>query len=383
MGVDIRRRLSTVLTTAVILLGAVGCGGSSGSAPTESGPVKIGLLMSLTGAASVQAAMARRGAELAAATLSAGGGRQVTLVIQDDQSDPQAGVSGFNQLVDSEGLKAIVGPGPSAVALALKPIANSKKVVLMAPGVGTPAFATENGYTYRTWLPVDLLEASTAKYATTDLKLRKVAMLLQDSVDARSYGAAVKTVFEKAGGQVVGQEFVAVGQADFESQLTKLIGAQPDALLIELLSPASLGNAFKQARQLGFKGQMLTSNIATNAAFLTAAGTAAEGAIYSVTVVPDPTDANYKAFVTAYQTKYGQAPDILAANGYDCVAIMARAVEQTGNNGPGIKAWLGKLKNYKGVSGTINFKSNGDVASKPYAVYTIKDGKAALLITGT
>jgi branched-chain amino acid transport system substrate-binding protein len=380
----LRRVLAAIAATALAMTALAACGDSDkdsgGGGASSSGPVKVGLLASLTGPAAPQGEKVRQGAELAAATLSAEGKRKVELTIQDDQGDPQTGVAAFSQMVNAKGLKAIVGGGPSGVAMALKPIANRQKVVLLGSGVAAPAFPTANGFTFRTWIAADDLEGLTAKHLANDLKKRKLAILAENADTFKANGAVAKQVYEAAGGKVTGEEWVDGAQTDFLPQLTKLIATKPDVLMIEFTAPATIGNAVKQARQLGFKGPVQTSNNATNDAFLTAAKSAADGAFWTVPSVLD--SATHKAFVTAYQAKYKSEPDTLAASAYDDVMLLGKAIEEVGNDGPAIKAWLAKQKDYDGASGPITFKPDGDLARKPVAVQTVKDGQITALDTG-
>lgn len=369
-------RFGKVIVTALAaVLVAAGCGGatsSSGSAPST---VKLGALFSLTGPAAIAGKSMQQGAQLAADTWNQKNSPKLDLQFQDDQSDPKAGVNGFTQLIDASQVSAVVGPSPSTVAVALKPIANQRKVVLMAPYVSTPVFASPDGYTFRTHLSIDQLDAHTAQYATQTLHLKKVAMLLQDSSDAQAGAAAVKSTFTKAGGSEVGEEVVPVGTTEFQSQLTKLIAGSPDAIYIFFVAAPAIGHAMKEARQLGFKGTFLTPNTIQSAATIQAAGAAAEGAVWTNEVAPDVNAPAYQAFLAAYKQRFGADADIIAANAYDCVMLLGKAMAASGTNATAIAKWLRGEKSYQGVSGTINFAKDGNVVAKPTSLFTIKDGK--------
>lgn len=353
---------------------------SSGGAASGDGPITVGLLTSLTGPAAPQGTNIRRSAELAAAKLGSDVGRPVKLEVQDDQSDPQVGVTAFSQMVNAKGLKGIVGPGPSSVGMALKPVAKRQQIVLLAPGVSAPDYTEADGYTFRTWIASDDLEGSTAKYLTEKMNSRTLGILAENADTFQANAAIDKKIFQDAGGHVTGEEFVDGTQTDFLPQLTKLVAGHPDVLMLEFTAPASIGNAVKQARQLGFKGPVLTSNNATNPEFLAAAKSAADGTYWTVPAVLN--NATNKSFAEAYRGKYKADPDTLAASAYDDVMLMGKAIAEVGNDGPAIRDWLAKQKDYDGVSGPITFTPEGALEQKPVSIQTVKNGKITVLSSG-
>lgn len=378
----LRRTLTAMAVAAVAMtaLGACGDDDDDGGSGGGGEAIKVGLLASLTGPAAPQGEIVRQGAELAATTLSKEGDRKVELEIQDDAGDPQTGVSAFSQMINAEGLTAIVGGGPSGVAMALKPIANRQEVLLLGSGVAAPDYPTPDGYTFRTWIAASDLEGLTSKHLTEELGARKLAILAENADTFLANGEVAEKVFGEAGGEVTAEEWVDGAQTDFIPQLTKLIATNPDALMIEFTAPATIGNAVKQARQLGFKGPIQTSNNATNDDFFKAAGAAADGAYWTVPSVLD--SSAHDAFVKAYKAKYNKDPDTLAASAYDDVMLLGKAIAEVGEDGPAIREWLAGLKAYEGASGPITFTADGDLARKPVAVQTAKDGEIETLITG-
>jgi branched-chain amino acid transport system substrate-binding protein len=359
-------RLAGVMLSASLGLGALaGCSSGGGAGDT----MTLGFLATLTGAGAPQSVTLINGAKLAVEVYNKTAHKRVRLEVQDDQSDPAKGLAAFN-LLASKGLKAIVGPNPSSVALAVKPVANRQRVTLMSAGASTPDYPTEGGYTFRTWIASDVLERATAGYFTTKLNIKSVAILAEDAQTFRATAAADAQVYRATGGRVTGQEFVAATQTNYLPQLTKLLATHPATVMLEFTSPANIGNAVKQARQLGFHGPIMSANNAANKAFLDVAGSAANGVYWS-----KPSTGNgaaYNSFVTAYKAKYGQTPDAYGASAYDDVMIMAKALAAAGQNGPALRKHLLGLKNYDGASGPITFKPNGDLTSKPIVTETVK-----------
>lgn len=108
-----------LLTGAAVL-------GLARPAPAQSpGPIRIGWLASLTGAASAPAIGFDRGVQFAANAINAAGGvrgRTVEIVTRDTQGDPTKAVNAAQDLINRAKVDAIWGPTNSGESLAVTPI---------------------------------------------------------------------------------------------------------------------------------------------------------------------------------------------------------------------------------------------------------------------
>src|SRR3989440_828888 len=108
----------------------------------ESDPITIGAVLPLTGEAAHWGIPARTGAELAVHEINAAGGiggRSLALVVGDDRCNPAEGVLAFNTIMASaKPPVAVLGAVCSSVTLALAPLAESRKVVLISPASTSP-----------------------------------------------------------------------------------------------------------------------------------------------------------------------------------------------------------------------------------------------------
>lgn len=378
-----RIRLMTrlfVVGAAALSLTLIGSTAASGKGSPASAKkaVTVGLLLVQTGGGAPQGQFISQGAQLAAARLTASkAGPTVKLNVQDTQTNAAQAVQAYNYFVNAKGMKALVGGISTGEGLAIQPLANSNKVVVLAPGISGLTFTTVGGYTFRTWAVGAYMSEKTAEYLVKNHGYRTAAYLAEDSEQYRAVSSGIEGVFKKAGGGLT-TEFVDPTQTNFLPQLAKLLATKPDVLAIDFVSPATIGNAVKQARQLGWDGPILSSNNVTNPAFFAAAGDAADGVIFSIPA--DPSNYKpFKQFVAAFQKKYGQPPDAIAASAYDDVQLIAKAIAAVGNNGPKIRAWLLKLKNYQGVSGVITFKNDGNLVRKPLDIKVFTFGRLAVV----
>src|SRR6184192_1564516 len=116
-----RTRLSAVTAVIAVLLAA--CGGTPSTQPSAStGPkadIKVGLAISLTGAANIYGPAQQNGAKLAMEQVNAAGGiggAKIALVVEDDASARDQGITVFRKLINEDKVAAILGPTLSGVA---------------------------------------------------------------------------------------------------------------------------------------------------------------------------------------------------------------------------------------------------------------------------
>ena len=118
------------------------------------GPIRIGIIIPLTGATSQFGATMSQAAQVAAAEINAAGGvrgRKVEVLVEDDQSNPEAAVRAARKLIDVDKVVAIGGSYASAVTSAIAPLCwESKTVLCTASGADSITKLPHQGYIFRT-----------------------------------------------------------------------------------------------------------------------------------------------------------------------------------------------------------------------------------------
>jgi len=106
------------------------------------------------------------------------------------------------------------------------------------------------------------------------------------------------------------------------------------------------------------------------------AGAAANGTLVGSPWFIDKQDEANKSFVARYQAKYNMAPDQFAAQAYDTLFIVAKAITAAGEANPQkIRDALGKVT-HNGVMGPFSFTPDRDPAdTSGVVVIEMKDGK--------
>ena len=121
---------------------------------------------------------------------------------------------------------------------------------------------------------------------------------------------AFQSAFTTLGGEIVASETYAFGDQDFNAQLTKIKGVEPDVLFLPDYY-STVGLIMKQARELGLEATFLGGDGWDSPELVPIAGDAAEGGYFSNHYSPESEDPVAVAFLQAYQAEYGAVPDAL------------------------------------------------------------------------
>jgi branched-chain amino acid transport system substrate-binding protein len=373
--------IKTVGAAALIAACAGACGLSwetSMSVAAEGGPITIGAVLPLTGEAAHWGIPARNGGEMAAEEVNGAGGiggRKLALMIEDDRCRPADGVAAFNKIMAAVNPPVFLGAVCSSVSLAIAPLAEASKTVMISPASTTPKLTDAGDFVFRV-IPSGSLRAKVlADYLYNQRGLRRVAALYINNEGGIGGASAFKAQFTQLGGTIVAEEAYPQTATDLRSQLAKIRAADPDGVVVGSYPPDTV-LILQQARELAFQPPLFfTTESVENPDVLRQTGDAANGAVY---ILAAPAEgAAPEKFVRAYEGKFSHKPELFAAEGYDVVRLIAAAIAATGAaapSGPSIRDFLYQVRDYAGASGTITFDRNGDVI-KPYAIRTIEGGR--------
>ena len=334
-------------------------------------PVILGAVLELTGPAAPYGQWSKKGLDLAVEDLEAKG-INVKLIVEDGQSDPKMAVSAFTKLATVDKVPAIVTTTISSSVMACAPIAERNQVILFAPGASSPEITNAGDYVFRNRISGIFEVEKAAELAQKRLGLSKMAMLLVNNDFGLSYGEAFQKIYEQTGGAIVAKDTFASGATDIRVQLTKLTGLKYEGIFL-VGQVAECGYVLKQAKELGIRTQWISTIGVENAKLIEIAEDAAEGLIYTAPRY-ELDDPGTSGFEQKYFARFQEHSNLYAANSYDALHILVKAIQSGGYTGAGIKNSLYLIKDYPGVSGTTTFDGNGDVA-KPVVLKMVKGGK--------
>jgi branched-chain amino acid transport system substrate-binding protein len=340
-----------------------------------SNEVKIGAVISESGAVASYGNEVKRGLELALAEIAAEGGvdgNQITLVYRDDSTNPDMGQKAVEELM-AEDVDLMIGAVSSPVTLRIAPICEEKQVVLLSPSASAPQISQMGEYIFRNY-PSDILEGtSMAKFAKEAGLERVVIFTLENEFGAGLTDVFTKEYESKFRHVVATFEFSPGKSSGFEAIVAEAAAADPDGVYI-ISYDAELAALLQAIHDSEMDVVTLgTSSVPVDIGQL--AGPAGEHLIYPQSSFnPSSNDPVVSKFVQAYRGKYGADPGIYAAQGYDALMLFAEAIRNAGSSHPAnVKFGMGQINDFHGAAGVTAFDKNGDVVRYP-RLFIINNG---------
>ena len=330
--------------------------------------IKIGAILPLTGDGAKYGEEDKNGFEIA---ISECNNKNIKIIYEDDQGNSKGGVTAFNKLNSTDKPSIIIGLMYSSVALAVAPLGENNKVVLLSTTASSPDLTNAGDYFFRNW-PSDIYEGEEiAEFTYSKLNLKQGAIFTVNL----DYGVGLTKVFEQVfkslGGEITNIEYYNQGDTDFRTKLIKLKSDKPEFIYLPGYY-TEIGQLLKQAKELNFNTQFLSCVGFDNPKVIDIAGNSANGVIFSRPYYnPESNEIVVKNFVDKYIKKYGEKPGIYSAHAYDALRIVIKAIEIGGNSSEGIKDALYKIKDFPGVTGETSFDANGDVL-KPIQIMKVE-----------
>jgi len=341
------------------------------------GEIRIDSPLSLTGAAAFAGLSSQEGMDFAVEEINSSGFlapatlvlNYVDVALSTDQAT--AAVRGF---IDGDGV-AIAGLTLGNHALAVAPLAQRAGMPLVAVNTGGLSALTQTGdHIYQVDV-AQFLYAEKMADELADLGVKTTAIIYNDDVPAiRDLWTAYSERELPRVGIATEPVINAVSTAtDHSAAITTMLAANPDA--IGVLTRAGTPGMIAQLRQLGYTGIIwgqagLAGGVAVNAA------PATEGVLFTANAGAGSPYPTMEEFFTRYQEKTGKVGFAFAAQGYDAVWAVARALKTSGcASRDCVQAGLTELMKtgYQGALGEVTFDNRNAVGLG--AIIRIKDGK--------
>jgi branched-chain amino acid transport system substrate-binding protein len=334
----------------------------------EEEKTKIGAILMLTGPVGTSwGEYSLKGIELAIKEVNAKGGidgKKLELVVEDNRGDnPKVAISAFHKLVSEDKVTVIIGPNWSPSGLALAPLVDDKKVVMVSPSLGVADFNEHSDYIFNLW-PHDVsITDELAKHVYNEGH-RRVAVLGSLQVWEMQQAERFKKTFEKIGGEVVSFQLPNPEDRELRAEAAKIKASDAEAVVFTNMGKEGL--SAKRIRESGVDIPFFS--ILLDDEQLRAAEGALEGAIVVTSFTPT------KRFVEKFRQEYGEEPLTTSDTAYDSVMLIAKAMKATGStDAEKIQDHINSLKTFSGASGHFVFDEKGGV-NKPFALKQVRDG---------
>ena len=375
------RRLTKAVSVAAAVAMTATCFSTTAFADDT---FKIGGIGPITGGAAVYGQAVMNASQMAADDINAAGGingYQIEFNFQDDEHDAEKSVNAYNTLKDW-GMQMLLGTVTSTPCTAVEGEASNDNMFLLTPS-GSAVESISGDNAFRVCFSDPNQGTASAQYIGENKLAEKVAVIYNSS-DVYSTGIYNNFVTESANQpfEVVSAEaFTEDSKTDFSVQLQKAKDAGADMVFLPIYyTEASL--ILTQAAGMdyaptffgcdGLDGLLAVEGFDTSLA---------EGVMLLTPFAADADDEQTKAFVSAYEEKYGETPIQFAADAYDGMYIIKAAAEKAGITPDmdasaicdALKAAMTEIT-YDGLTGSgMTWSADGEPNKEPKAV-VIKDG---------
>ncbi len=364
------------VTTSPTAGGSMVMTGTTSMGGNMSGTVMLGAALSLSKAAKVYGDSQSNAIKMAMDEINAMGGingKQLTIDIQDDASDPTQAATVYQKFINDKVI-AIIGPTLSNSAQTADPLAQQAQIPVLAVSNTAGGIVDIGDYIFRDSLSEAQVIPNTIKVAKAKLNLSKVALIYGDD-DA--FTKSGYTVFKKAlsdnGIRITTEQTFKKGDASFSAQITAIKGTSPDAIVASALLNEGEG-VVKEARSQGLTIPIIGGNGFNSAKLISDLGQQAEGVYVGAAWNSAGGNQLSQDFVKNYTAKYGKAPDQFAAQAYSGVYILADALKRAKSmSGPDVRDAL-KATHLTTVLGDFSFLPTRDANHTP-VVQMVQGGK--------
>jgi len=348
----------------------------------EESPVRVGWIGAMTGP------IAKYGpyesAILAQEEINARGGingRPLELIFEDGMGQGNAAARAAQKLISANKVKYIIGGHCSPESLAIAPLAQRNRVIMLAAITSNPMLTHAGDHVFRltavSTVHADLL----ATYALSDLKLKRLAVLYEETDYAEPPAERFAELIKKSDAELVDFQGYHPGETDFRAVLTRLRNRQPDGLYLGVQSPDSAVLILQQLRELNIDIQIFGNEITGNAVF----SDLPRAHLFDGMIFGEPDfdleSPATKAFVANYTKRF--QVDALpygfwSAEAYDAVKLLAQIIGECGDEVEQVRACLLNVRDYPGVSAPVSIDENGD-GVREYKIKIIEGGSVRTL----
>jgi branched-chain amino acid transport system substrate-binding protein len=323
-------------------------------------PLKIGVVLCLTGGCQATGTHALNGLMLARDEINAQGGilnRTVKLVVQDSREleSPSHAVSAYRQLRLDPDISLFVGPSWTIGGLAIAPIAARDPVILTAPTIGLETFNETGPNIFNLWPHDSVSTKALAAYAI-EKGWRRAAVISNTNPWESQLARVFSNEYKRLGGTETNfLEFSSADSTNLRAVAAKIRQSKPDLILMTNYS--QLGLTGRALKELNVQSALMT--ILLEQKQIDIAKGALEGIIFATYEDSAPN------FVTRYTEQFSIPPDLGADTGYDTLYVYKDAIERAQSFDANLLQKALLSTNRTGASGTIRFDSQGGVIKSP------------------
>lgn len=353
------KRLLICGVAALALAGAV-----------QAEPVKVGMITTLSGGGAGLGVDTRDGFLLALKN-AGDAGRNVELVIEDDQQKPDVAVQIADKMIQSDKVDVLTGIVWSNLAMAVVPAAVAQGKFYLSTNAAPSQLAGAgcNPKYFSVSYQNDNLHEAAGAYAT-GAGIEKILIMAPNYPAGQDSLAGFKRFYE---GEVLEEVYTQVGQTDYAGEIAKIRNSDADAVFFFL--PGGMGIAFmKQYAESGVGKPVIGPAFSFSQDILPAVGDAALGVKNTAQWAKDMDNPANLIFVETFQAEYGRLPSLYAAQAYDTANLLLSAIDKADvKDADAFRAALAEA-DFPSVRGKFSFGPNQHPIQDYYVREVVREG---------
>jgi len=305
------------------------------------------------------------------------GGQKTTVIREDDQLKPDVGAQIVQKFIEKDKVDVIVGLGFSNVLMAEHRRIRDSGVVAITTNAGPAPIAG------RMCLPNlfvlgwqnDSMSEAMGQYVK-DQGYKNVYLMSLNYQAGKDKLAGFKRFYNQT--PPLDEVYTPLDQLDYSADISRMQSRQPDALFVFYTGGVGI-NFTRQLSQAGLMGKLpFFSESLIDSTSLAALKDQAVGAIFGTPWTTELDNPHNRAFVRAFQAKYGRLPTEFAANGFDAAWLLNEAIKAQGGKVGDSRQLAAAVKaagaTFPTVRGKFRFNSNNMPVQNLYAYQVVKEG---------
>jgi branched-chain amino acid transport system substrate-binding protein len=337
----------------------------------------IGLVAPLTRPVAAYGDQVRNGAQAAVDAINEKGGvlgEKLVLKLVDDAGDPKQGVSGANLLV-GEGVKYVVGPVTSGVAIPASDVLAENGILMVTPTATAPDLTTR-GLTnvLRTCGRDDQQAEVAAAHVLKNMKDKRIAVIHDKATYGQGLADAFKAALNAGGVQEVEYNALTPGEKDLSALVARLKDANVEVVYFGGYHPEG-GLLARQLSDAGVKATIIGGEGLSNTEYWAIGSAAAAGTLFTNAsdALKNPASADAVKVLEAKKIP----PEAFTLNAYAAVEVLKAGIEKAGSaEDPAAVATA--LKSGEPIAtaiGALTYGESGDLTSPSFSLFKWQDGK--------
>lgn len=377
------KKLSLLISICMILL----CSTASFAA----GTVKIGALFAVTGPASFLGEPEKKTLEMLVKETNAKGGingSKLEAIIYDTGGDATKAVQLATKLIKDDKVSVIIGPSTTGESMAVIPVVEKEKIPLISCAAGIKITEPIKQWVFKTPANDHVAAEKVLNYMTAK-KQKNIALLTVTDGFGASGREQIKTLAKQKGFKIVADEVYGPKDTDMTSQLTKIRGIKPDAIICWGTNPGP-AVITKNVKQLGLKIPLYMSHGVASKKYIELAGAdSAEGVMLpagklAVYDALSKTDSQYKllkSYDQSYKKIYGTEASTFGGYAYDAFLLITNAIKNSGSTSQQIRAGIEHANKLVSISGvfTMSPKNHNGLDLSAFEMVRVSKGDWALI----